>query len=69
MAYTTTHASNGVFDRVFTAISAALGQVSTAHGKLGQVEALLDLSDAELADRGFRRGDVARYVMLDTIWT
>lgn len=49
----------------FSALFAAFGD---SLSRVRQITALSDLSDAELADRGLRRGDIARYVAHDAYW-
>lgn len=50
------------FASIFTAFSDSLSRVN-------QINAISDLSDAELADRGLRRGDIAHYIAQDSYWT
>ena len=62
---TTTGQHTGVLHSIadgFRAIGRALMTVPHAQEKMRQVEALLALSDEELAQRGLRRHDIARYV-------
>lgn len=62
---TTTGSYTGVLHSIadgLRAFSRALITVPHAQEKMRQVEALLALSDEELAQRGLRRHDIARYV-------
>jgi uncharacterized protein YjiS (DUF1127 family) len=53
---------------VFAALGNALVSIGEANSKMRQVEALQALSDAELAERGIKRSDIARVVFADTYW-
>lgn len=69
MAHITTHAPvSAPFQGLFAALGRVFGHDDDALSKTRQIEALFALSDAELADRGLRRGDVARYVFSDSYW-
>lgn len=68
MAHVSTHApaAHGILHAIadaFAAIGRALTTIPVASSKMRQIEALMALSDAELADRGMRREDIARHVM------
>lgn len=49
----------GIFD--------ALVRVGEANAKIRQINALSALSDAELAERGWRRADIIRRVLSDRV--
>jgi len=77
MAHTTTHlpvASTfvgsvaGVIARFFSAFGAAMVHLGENSQKMRQINALQALSDEELASRGLKREDIARYVMSDCYW-
>jgi uncharacterized protein YjiS (DUF1127 family) len=73
MAHSSTHhdaslSLSGAFHR----FSSALGNIFLAwaesDSRLRQMEALNALSDAELAERGLRRDEIARFVFKDVFW-
>ncbi|MCR9125770.1 MAG: DUF1127 domain-containing protein [Rhodobacteraceae bacterium] len=74
MAYFTTHSdarTNPILDAVgaaLTSVGNAIVAISEANSKVRQAEALHALSDAELAARGLKREDIARYVFADSYW-
>lgn len=73
MAHTTTHipASGSILAPVakfFSALGTAFVSMGEASSKMRQVNALQALSDEELADRGLKREDIARYVFSDCYW-
>ncbi|MDK3018964.1 DUF1127 domain-containing protein [Pseudodonghicola flavimaris] len=53
---------------VFSFLSALFGSESDILSPSRQAAEIADLSDAELADRGLRRGDIGRFVMHDSFW-
>lgn len=73
MAHVSTHApvQIPVFGWVWQALTIfgnALVRLGEANPKYRQMQALQALSDAELANRGLRREDLARYVFSDSLW-
>ncbi|MBK0327378.1 DUF1127 domain-containing protein [Rhodobacteraceae bacterium F11138] len=70
--YSTNHQAfrpiSNPFGRFFAAIGNMLVLMSTANDRVRQVEALQALSDAELAKRGLKRDEIARYVFNDVFW-
>lgn len=77
MAHTTTHlpfastlvgSVTGVIARFFSAFGAALVRLGENSQKMRQINALQSLSDEELASRGLKREDIARYVMSGCYW-
>ncbi len=56
------------FSRALAAIGNALVLMSASNQRVRQVEALQALSDEDLARRGLRREDIARYVFNDVLW-
>lgn len=73
MAHTSTHhdAHSSIFgtiQTVFSAIGKAMLMTAQSDSRMRQVEALNALSDAELAERGLRRDEIARYVFNDAFW-
>lgn len=56
------------FHGLFAALTGFFRHYDDALSRNRQVEALMALSDAELADRGLRRGDIARFVFSDSNW-
>lgn len=54
--------------RFFEIIGNAMYSIALSDSRLRQSEALHALSDAELADRGLRRDQIARYVFGDMVW-
>lgn len=73
MAHVTNHApAHGSvlapINRFFAAIGDALVNMAESSSKMRQVKALSALSDEELAKRGLRRQDIARYVFADSYW-
>lgn len=47
---------------------AGLVRIADSNSKYRQMQALMALSDAQLADRGLRREDIARYVFRDQLY-
>ena len=77
MAHTTTHlpvtssivsSVTGAITRFFSAFGTALVHLGENSQKMRQINALQALSDEELANRGLKRQDIARYVMADCYW-
>jgi hypothetical protein len=72
MAYATTHTSGiplfGLIGRFFSAIGNGLVRIAEANSKVKQAEALNALTDAQLAERGMKRQDIARAVFMDNYW-
>ena len=73
MAHTTTHfpatvSIAGAVSRFFSALGNALVHIGENSQKMRQINALQALSDEELANRGLKREDIARYVMSDCYW-
>lgn len=67
MAHTTTHtpASASLFDgitRVFNGVFMFLVQLGESSAKARQINALMEMTDSELAARGLKREDIARHV-------
>ncbi|SFT33859.1 DUF1127 domain-containing protein [Sedimentitalea nanhaiensis] len=54
--------------RIFAAIGNALVLMSTSNDRMRQVDALQALSDEDLAKRGLKRDEIARYVFNDVFW-
>ena len=73
MAHITTNpaefasASNAV-SRFFSAFGKALVALGNSESRVRQAQALYALSDAELAERGLRRTEIAHYVFADRYW-
>lgn len=55
--------------RFFAGVAEALTIVGTTHQRMQQVERLTAKSDADLAEMGLRREDIARYVFRDMLDT
>lgn len=73
MAHFSTHSSatSPILHSIWQSLSAIGGaflSMGTATAKARQVEALMALSDEELADRGLRRDQIARFVFSDSFW-
>ncbi|QBF30590.1 DUF1127 domain-containing protein [Thalassococcus sp. S3] len=72
MAYTSTQTGGtsvfGLIGQFFSVIGNALVALGDANSKVRQLEALNALSDAELAERGLRREDIARTVFMNNYW-
>lgn len=77
MAHITTHlpvtsslvsSATSAIARFFSAFGTALVHIGENSQKMRQINALQALTDEELADRGLKRQDVARYVMADCYW-
>lgn len=70
--FSTNHAGYDVaanpVSRFFEIIGNALYTLAMTDSRLRQSEALHALSDAELAERGLRRDEIARYVFNDVFW-
>lgn len=47
----------------------ALLRLADTTPKAAQMNALMDLSDAELADRGLKRSEIAGFLFRDAYWT
>ncbi|MEO1732761.1 MAG: DUF1127 domain-containing protein [Pseudomonadota bacterium] len=58
----------GLVQRVFSWLGGALMHVAETNQRVRQAEALMALSDAELAARGLKREDIARHVFSDSYW-
>lgn len=74
MASITTHTQTtapvfGFVRTVFSSIADGVQSIVWASDAARQVNALMDLSDAELAERGLKRRDIAQYVFSDNYWT
>lgn len=74
MANITTHPQTatplfGFVRTTFTAIRDGLSAMIWANDAARQVDALMKLSDAELADRNLKRGTLAKHVFSDNFWT
>ena len=57
--------SENIITRFFGGIAPFLVMMAEANPRLRQAEALAALSDAELAERGLKREDIARQVFGD----
>lgn len=72
MANITTHAHGSTWgfslSRVFRGIGDALITLTEANSRVRQAQALQALSDEELANRGLKRQDIARYVFSDMFY-
>lgn len=73
MAHVTTnapiaHSVLGLFSRAFAGFGAALIRMAESSSQMRQINALQALSDAELAERGLRRQDIAHYVFSGSYW-
>lgn len=73
MAHTTVNApaSASVLDgisRVFNSFFSVLVRLGESSAKARQINALMELSDAELEARGLKREDIARYVFQNCYW-
>ncbi len=77
MAYQNTHVNaendvlHGVWDSVkvtFSFLGGLFLSISEANHRMHQVERLQAKSDAELAELGLRREDIARHVFHDTLY-
>ncbi|MDK3074796.1 DUF1127 domain-containing protein [Sedimentitalea sp. JM2-8] len=73
MAHTSTHNDAhfsifGAIQNVFSTIGSAFVMMAQSDSRMRQIEALNALSDAELAERGLRRDEIARYVFNDVFW-
>lgn len=67
MAFTTASAP-APLPRLTLSLATLFGAFRDSLSRTNQITALSDLSDAELADRGLRRGDIARYVAHEAYW-
>lgn len=67
MAYTTANAPARL-PRLALPFAALFGAFGDSLSRTRQIAAVSALSDAELADRGLRRGDIARYITQDCYW-
>ena len=67
MAYTTT-AATAPLPRLALPFKILLGALGDSLSRGHQIIALSKLSNEELADRGLRRGDIARHVAHDDYW-
>jgi uncharacterized protein YjiS (DUF1127 family) len=63
-----TNSFGGMFARVFSALGGPLVQMAESSSKMRQVNALMALSDAELAERGLKREDIAYHVFSESYW-
>lgn len=73
MAHVTTSApaatgASGWFGGFFDGILEGLARLAEANPKVRQMKALAALSDAQLAERGLRREEIARYVFRDRMY-
>ncbi len=73
MAHVSAHApaSHSILSALgglFASIGAAMMRVAESQPKVRQVSALQALSDEELAKRGLKRSEIARYVFSDSYW-
>ncbi|MBV7377549.1 DUF1127 domain-containing protein [Maritimibacter dapengensis] len=72
MAYTATNtdfaASHPIFARITSALKSFGMAYIEARSRQGEIAALESLSDAELAERGIKRGDIVRHVFADTYY-
>ena len=72
MAFTTTHVGIAspfaLIGQVFAMLGNALVSIGENSTKMRQIQALSALSDEELAERGLRREDIVRSIMLDHGW-
>jgi len=62
---TSTFSVGGFFSRLGDIFVGAFSAVSAANVRVAQIEALQGLSDEQLAAKGLRREDIARYVFRD----
>jgi len=73
MAHTTSHPTVsfpvlGYISRFFTAIGNGLVRIGEKQSRYQQIEALHAMTDAQLAERGILRDDIARVVFADRFW-
>ena len=71
MAHTATHPvapPRNPLARVAQAVWDFLVSIGEANSMVRQVNALQALSDAELAERGIKREDIARHVFSSSAW-
>lgn len=54
--------------RLFKAMGRVLIAIGNSNAKVRRANALMAMTDAELAARGLKRGDIARHVFADTYW-
>lgn len=74
MANITTHTQPaaplfGFVRSVFSSLGDGFRAMFWAARAARQVEALMALSDEELENRGLKRGEIAKYVFSDNLWT
>lgn len=70
MAHSTTPAAlSAPFPSLYSILTELFGSSSESPSQSRQVVEISKLSDAELADRGLKRGDIARFVMHDSLWS
>ena len=67
MAFTTASAP-APLPRLSLSVATLFGAFADSLSRTRQITALSGLSDAELADRGLRRGDIARYITQESYW-
>lgn len=71
MAHIATHTTSvdgGLVSRLVTSFWNGLMAISQANHLSRQVEALMALSDKELAARGLKREEIARHVFSTSYW-
>jgi uncharacterized protein YjiS (DUF1127 family) len=73
MAHITTHTPDapsihGMVQAVLASIGAGLTHMIESNSKVRLAQALAELSDAELADRGLKRSEIAHFVFADSYW-
>lgn len=73
MAYTATHSAarndfGGIVARGLSTLFGGLVRIAENNPRMRQVAALSALTDAELADRGIKREDIARHVFGDRFY-
>ncbi|WP_158965883.1 DUF1127 domain-containing protein [Chachezhania sediminis] len=61
-------AAQSAISRIFGSIGNALVAMAENSSKMKQIRALESLSDADLASRGLKREDIARYVLSPGYW-
>ena len=67
-AATVVHTPASPLSGFFTGLFNALTRMAEANTRVQQVEALQNLSDEDLAAKGIRREDIARFVYRDVLY-